>query len=433
MPLDASKANGSCDYQNWINDDEANHHFDVRRSAFTADIVSDEMARIFERCWLYVGHESELPNPNDFVSRSVIGRPVIFLRDNTSTIRVFLNACSHRGAEVCRQPKGNARLFVCPYHSWSFQNDGALRGMAFPDGASPSFDKSKRGLTPAPRLETYRGFVFISFNSDIVDLPTYLGKAKEPLDLILDQGEHGMEIVRGTHDYSVDANWKLLIENSIDSYHAPSTHNRYFSYLERNDGIPKADLKFSRGLDLGNGHAMMTADAFFPRALGLWAPIFGEYIKDKIDAAVERLTERFGPERAHAISKRSRNMLIFPNLIINDVQAITVRTFFPVRPNRMSVSSWALAPVHEDPDLRKLRLEAYLSFLGPGGFATPDDIELLESCQRGFANREAAWSDISRGMGHEVPDAMSEEQIRAFWRQWRRMMSEGPVAATERC
>jgi phenylpropionate dioxygenase-like ring-hydroxylating dioxygenase large terminal subunit len=183
-------------------------------------------------------------------------------------------------------------------------------------------------------------------------------------------------------------------------------------------------------MDLGNGHALITGEATFPRPVALWAAMMGDEAQPELDRVMKRLVERFGPDRADRIATHSRNLFIFPNLIINDVQAITVRTFFPVRPDRMSVISWALAPRNEPEDLRKVRLDSYLSFLGPGGFATPDDIELLESCQRGFANREAEWSDLSRGMSDAEPDMLSEEQMRAFWRQWDHMMRDGEAHAS---
>jgi hypothetical protein len=113
-------------------------------------------------------------------------------------IRVLQNSCSHRGAEVCRERRGNSRLFVCPYHAWTFQNDGQLRGTSFPEGVSKGFDRKRMGLKTPPRMEIYRELVFVSFDRDIVDLQTYLGRAKEFLDQILDQGEFGTEIVEGT-------------------------------------------------------------------------------------------------------------------------------------------------------------------------------------------------------------------------------------------
>ena len=107
---------------------------------------------------------------------------------------------------------------------------------------------------------------------------------------------------------------------------------------------------------------------------------------------------------------------------------ITIRTFYPVTPNNLAINAWALAPQDESADNRALRLDSFLTFLGPGGFATPDDVEALESCQRGFANREVAWSDISKGMNRDEALLNDELQMRAFWRKWHRLMMQHPAA-----
>jgi p-cumate 2,3-dioxygenase alpha subunit len=115
-----------------------------------------------------------------------------------------------------------------------------------------------------------------------------------------------------------------------------------------------------------------------------------------------------------------RNLLIFPNLVINDVAAITVRRIEPVAPDRVALEAWALAPHEEREGSAALqrRLDSFLTFLGPGGFASPDDVEALESCQQGYAAQpDVAWSDISRGMSR-IPLPDDELQIRTFWRAW---------------
>jgi hypothetical protein len=139
---------------------------------------------------------------------------------------------------------------------------------------------------------------------------------------------------------------------------------------------------------------------------------------------------RFGAERAYRITQTSRNLLIFPNLIINDVMAITIRTFFPVSPDYLEINAWALAPSDESPQDRALRLDHFLTFLGPGGYATPDDVEALESCQLGYLNREIEWNDLSRGMKRAEPEITDELQMRAFWRQWHTLMRQTQTAAT---
>jgi p-cumate 2,3-dioxygenase subunit alpha len=117
----------------------------------------------------------------------------------------------------------------------------------------------------------------------------------------------------------------------------------------------------------------------------------------------------------------NRNLLIYPNLIINDIMAVTVRNFYPPAPDAVDVTAWAVAPRNELASLRHRRLDSFLTFLGPGGFATPDDIEALESCQQGFASGGVEWNDISRGMGRS-PMANDEEQMRVFWRRWQHQM-----------
>jgi phenylpropionate dioxygenase-like ring-hydroxylating dioxygenase large terminal subunit len=124
------------------------------------------------------------------------------------------------------------------------------------------------------------------------------------------------------------------------------------------------------------------------------------------------------------MSDFNRNLLIYPNLIINDIMAVTVRTFMPTSATSMTVTAWEAAPRDELPEVRQRRLDSFLTFLGPGGFATPDDIEALESCQQGFASGGVEWNDISRGMGRD-PQATDEEQMRAFWRRWRDQLDAG--------
>jgi p-cumate 2,3-dioxygenase alpha subunit len=122
----------------------------------------------------------------------------------------------------------------------------------------------------------------------------------------------------------------------------------------------------------------------------------------------------------------NRNMLIFPNLVVNDIMAVTVRTFMPSAPDQMEVTAWELAPKGELAALRQRRLDSFLTFLGPAGFATPDDVEALESCQQGFSSGGVEWNDISRGMAR-VPAGNDEFQMRVFWREWvRRMGGSGP-------
>jgi p-cumate 2,3-dioxygenase alpha subunit len=418
-----------------IVDNRTDGLFRVNRRAFTdPDILALEHRRVFEQAWIYAGHTSEIPRLGDFRCRRVAGRPIIMVRGSDDTVRVLLNTCTHRGAMVCREPAGNARTFQCFYHAWTFDNRGELIGVPGDEAYSEAFDRTQLGLASPPRVEEYRGFIFISFNPHGESLVEYLAGAREYLDLVCDQSEAGMEIVAGTQSYSMKANWKLLVENSMDGYHARTTHQRYFEFLVSTGVDPSrvTRRRGGRGRSLGNGHAVIQSEPPWGRPIARWTPAFGEAKRTELEALRQHFVERFGDEWAYRITQTSRNLLIFPNLIINDIMAITIRTFFPVTPDYMEVNAWALAPKDESAEDRALRLDNFLTFLGPGGFATPDDVEALESCQQGFANREVEWSDLSRGMKRSQPLIDDELQMRAFWRRWHALMLRDVSLGTSR-
>src|SRR3954466_13143987 len=166
--------------------------FEVHRSALVdAGIFELEQRRIFDRCWIYVGHESEVRKPGDFRTRSVCGRPVILARDSASAVRVFLNTCRHRGAMVCREAQGNVERYTCFYHGWTYDRDGSLYAMPGQSAYPPSFDRKDWGLKEAPRVEASHGFVFLNFDAHAMPLEDYLAGAREYIDLVLDQSPSG--------------------------------------------------------------------------------------------------------------------------------------------------------------------------------------------------------------------------------------------------
>jgi phenylpropionate dioxygenase-like ring-hydroxylating dioxygenase large terminal subunit len=401
--------------------------FRVHRSAMTSpEILRREAAEVFDRCWLYVGHTSEVANPGDYVRRPVGGRPLFMVRGQKSgEIKVFHNTCPHRGAVVCRADAGNTKVFQCFYHAWTFNTEGALTGMPGRDAYEGGPDFEALSLRQVARCEEYRGFVFACYDPDAVSLVTYLGGAREYLDLVVDAMDEP-EIVGGSNQYSIDANWKLLVENSIDGYHGPSTHDTYVKYLiSQGTDLKSGAGAGNAGFDLGNGHGVIEYGAPWGRPIAKWDPLFGADAEPEMQRAAAVLAERFGAERARKMTHTNRNLLIFPNLVVNDIMAVTVRTFMPTAPDHVEVSAWELAPRNELPEVRAQRLDSFLTFLGPGGFATPDDLEALESCQQGFRSGGVEWSDISRGMGRPRARHDDEEQIRAFWRQWQSRLDGG--------
>ena len=232
-----------------------------------------------------------------------------------------------------------------------------------------------------------------------------------------------MRVVKGEQRYSIRANWKLLAENSVDGYHAAPVHKTYLAYLQGTGALlPGMAVVAGRARALGNGHAVIEYRAPWGRPVAHWAPTFGEAAREEIEAIRAELRERHGAERAERIADWNRNMIIFPNLVVNDIMAVTIRTFSPVRAGEMDVTAWEIAPAEESGERLARRLHSFLEFLGPGGFATPDDVEALDSCQIGFAADGVEWSDISRGMARE-PRPDDELQMRSFWREWQARMT----------
>jgi p-cumate 2,3-dioxygenase alpha subunit len=407
--------------------------FEVPRSALVDPaILALEQRRVFDVCWIYVGHESEVRAPGDFKTRMVCGRPVIFCRDSNSNLRVFLNTCRHRGAMVCREAEGNAKVYSCFYHGWTYNRDGALAGVPGENAYPSSFDKRDYPLAEPPRVESYRGFVFLSFDERVAALEDYLAGAKDYIDLVVDQSpSRQMEVIQGTQDYDIAANWKLLVENSFDDYHLLTTHSTWLDYL-RNSGVqmkrPEKDHLLPAhgvGKPLGNGHAVSDNVNFRGRPVARWMPIYGEAAKPEIERVRAEVFARLGVERATRVTDSNRNLLVFPNLMINDGSSVTVRTFYPLEAGRMRVRAWALGPKEETKTSRAIRLDSFLTFYGPGGFATPDDIEALEMVQQGIAAtyRDVPWSVVSRGMDKTGEQLNTDElHLRAFWQRWDELM-----------
>lgn len=419
---------GASNLEMLVENDESQGLFRVARKAFTQpEVIDAEYEAIFNKCWLYIGHESEISKKGDFVRRMIAKRNLIFNRDMDGKVNAFFNTCPHRGAEVCREQKGNTKHFQCFYHGWIFGCNGELKSQPGADRYCAEFKEQQRGnLVPVPRFANYRGMCFINFDAQSGSFEDYLGNAREYLDLVLDQSISGMTVVSGMQEYAIRANWKLLVENSNDGYHAATTHATYLDYLANTHAkaMNKVALEgIGRGLD--NGHAVVEYTAPWGRPIANWVPSWGEEGKAELEAIRERLQKLHGKEKADRIAFKNRNILIFPNLVVNDIMAVTFRTFYPTAPNYMNVTGWALGPAEESEWARKYRLDNFLEFLGPGGFATPDDVEALESCQAGYQNAleaGAGWNDISKGMGMDARYD-DEAQMRSFWTEWNRRVS----------
>src|SRR5271168_5356305 len=236
-----------------VEDDSKEGAYRVARDIFTdPEIFELEMKNIFEGNWIYLAHESQIPNKNDYFTTYMGRQPIFIARNRNGELNAFINACAHRGAMLCRHKRGNKANYTCPFHGWTFSNSGRLVSVKDPRGAGYPETFNKEGshdLTKVARFESYRGFLFGSLNPDVVPLREHLGEAAKIIDLIVDQAPEGLEVLRGSSTYVYDGNWKLQTENGADGYHVSSVHWNYVATTSRRKQAEKPDD--IRAMDVG--------------------------------------------------------------------------------------------------------------------------------------------------------------------------------------
>ena len=151
-----TQTRGHIDYPSLVDVVKGVVHSDVYTDP---EIFEEEMEKIFHQGWVYVGHDSEIPEPGDYALKPIGRQSIIMCRDDQGQIRLLMNRCMHRANAVCQYDEGNTSFFRCAYHGWTYKNTGELVGMPFSDNAyTADFRKEEHGLTPVPRMEIYRGF-----------------------------------------------------------------------------------------------------------------------------------------------------------------------------------------------------------------------------------------------------------------------------------
>ncbi|MFY9513806.1 MAG: aromatic ring-hydroxylating dioxygenase subunit alpha [Rubrivivax sp.] len=391
--------------------DDVVHHEDGlravdRRIFVDPELFELEQSQIWEKVWVYVAHESQLPKPKDYITGWIGRAPIVVNRDKSGQLNAFVNICSHRGATLCRTSKGSASNFVCSFHGWAYDAKGNLLAAMNEDGAGypESFDKSKRGLTKV-RLENYRGFLFATLNRDAEPLEDYLAESKTFIDIVVEQAPDGIEVLKGRSVYTYEGNWKLQAENGVDGYHVDSVHANYVQMIKNRAKINAegkalkvmavGDFTRNRGgyYDLGNGHTLIWTDVTNPQDRPLYA-------------RREELAQRMGKEKADWAVTRSRNLLLYPNMFLMDQMGTQIRMFRPLSVDRTEVTIYCFAPVGEAPAERAKRIRQYEDFFNASGMATPDDLTEFNETQKGCRSHSIVrWSDMSRGATHEVAGA----------------------------
>ena len=390
-----------------LEDDLVKGVFRCKRDIFTdPDIFELEIKHIWEGNWIYLAHESQIPNNNDYLTGYIGRQPIFIARNRNGELNAFINSCSHRGAMLCRHKRGNKSTYTCPFHGWTFNNSGKLLKVKDPEGAGYPEQFNKNGshdLTKVARFESYRGFLFGSLNPNVTSLKEFLGEAAKIIDMIVDQSPEGLEVLRGASSYIYDGNWKLQTENGADGYHVSAVHWNYAATTNRRKEAAVEDAV--RAMDAGtwakqgggfysfeNGHLLLWTKWSNPED----RPLF-----EKRD----ELIKQFGQARADWMIGRSRNLCLYPNVYLMDQFSSQIRMYRPIAVDKTEVTIYCMAPKGESAEARTHRIRQYEDFFNASGMATPDDLEEFRSCQIGYMGRAAKWNDLSRGATHWIKGA----------------------------
>ncbi len=368
------------------------------------DVHRRELENLFPQCWLFVAHETEIPNPGDYVTRQMGEDPVIVSRDAAGKIHVLLNVCRHRGRKICNEDSGCATHFRCGYHGWTYDSAGQLTGVPFINAYGTTIDRAQLGLYEA-QADTYHGLIF-ACRKPTESLRDYLGPMAWVLDLLFGRTD-GVEVGGPPIRWVADVNWKLGASNFVgDGYHIFTTHG--FStqlglHALKPRGSTGAPVGHSLALSHGHGASLVSSPSGTTEA-----PFFG-------------LPKELWPELERHLDAEQRHVLeplivaagnVFPNLSFLDtaghtpeewggppwpVSFLTLRQWQPKGPDRMEALSWLFIDKNTPAEWRAASRECYERVFGVGGTFEQDDLE--------------NWASITEGVGGDW--------ARELWLQYR--------------
>lgn len=415
----------------------------ISREIFVSEeIYQRELEQVFARAWLFVGHESQVPNPGDYFVSSIGEESVILTRDARGQIHVFLNTCRHRGMKVCRYDEGNTLLFTCPYHGWSFGTDGKLVGVPyFKEAYRERLDKSRWGLIEVAQLANYKGAIWATWDGDAPPFLDYLGDMKVHLDAQLDcrdGREGGSEVIGGITKWYLPCNWKFAAENFIgDFYHGISHRSADLANFGpsgrgRAEGADGSRRRNLTALSFPGGHGT-AGQAVLPaledppyRPTYQNTPVVQEYLRRTYEERQERL--------AGKLRVQPSTGCIFPNATIHG-GARHIAVWHPRGPLRTEAWRFFLVDKDAPQEVKDVLRAYYMRYSGPSGMTEEDDMEnwnYASAASKGTIARRYPYN-YEMGLGLEQPGGhtrqlvttgvfSTEQNQRGMYKRWAELM-----------
>ena len=420
----------------------------VHRACYTDEAIFDlEMERLFHKSWIYVGHESQVPNPGDFWTTMIGKQRMIMSRGDDGRVHVLYNRCPHRGALLCPEQHGNAgKAFRCSYHAWQFYMDGTVRQIPVRDGydnTRMSMDNPDAQVKPAERSGSYRGFVFASLSKDGPDLETWLGGAKVAFDDMCDRAPEGeVEVVPNCFRVIQKSNWKIFLENQLDALHPSITHESTGvaasaverDYEDRTGEKPPMSYGMLSAFSLPFEKWDSLETVGFPHGHCILQGYMGLRPRDPDTLEYEAVMEKaYGKARAEEIlGVNIHHVLVYPCLSVQSPLQ-QLRAVRPLGADRTLTEIWHFRLKGAPEAIYRRALAYYYHVNSPSTMVNADDLHNFWSCHQGLQLDGGEWVSFHRNAGQDTETdgvitsitGMSEAPMRNQFRAWKEYMSAG--------
>lgn len=378
-------------------------------------VFKEEMEKIwYGQHWLYVGLECEVPEVGSFRTTTLGERPVIMVRSSENTISVVENRCAHRGMKFCQERHGKTKELVCPYHQWSYELNGDLQGVPFKRGVRrkggmpDDFKEADNGLNKL-KVEVANGVVWATFDHDTPPFREYLGERFWKHYTRVYDGRK-LEVL-GYNRQKIPGNWKLMLENIKDPYHAGLLHVFFVTF-----GLFRADQESAVDVDETGRHGILISRMGDKEKNEVTSDMrqFQDDLALKDPRIMDVVREFPGEETVGMIT-------VFPSVILQQqVNSLSTRQIVPSGPGSFEFN-WTHWTYADDTEEMKQRRTRQANLFGPGGYVSADDGEVIEFSQQGFtASPDESALVMMGGRDTGPTDHMvTESAIRAMYKYWR--------------